>query len=59
MALLDKKVWKEMVALGKELGLEGERLAEYVDKQTHSTKMQRKEKNRAKWLLKQNRENGY
>ena len=34
MALLDKKVWREMVALGKELGLEGERLAEYVDRQT-------------------------
>ena len=34
MALLDKKVWKEIVALGKELGLEGERLAEYVDRQT-------------------------
>ena len=34
MALLDKKVWKEIVALGKELGLEGERLADYVDRQT-------------------------
>ena len=34
MALVDKKMWKEMVALGKELGLEGERLAEYVDRQT-------------------------
>ena len=34
MALLDKKVWKEIVALGKELGLKGERLAEYVNRQT-------------------------
>ena len=34
MALVDKKVWKEMLASGKELGLEGERLAEYIDRQT-------------------------
>ena len=34
MDLLDKKVLKEMLALDKEVGLEGERLAEYIDKQT-------------------------
>ena len=34
MALVDKKMWKEIVALGKELGLERERLAEYIDRQT-------------------------
>ena len=34
MTVVDKKMWEEMVALGKELGLEGERLADYVDRQT-------------------------